>query len=167
MKCGRKGEFPVEMINGIFDSFEVEVDNRDINTTWLHVKGVRFEVTRIELESWYNGPTSGKLIVSESMKIWLTDADMRYLLDNMDENAEEDEEVGFKIYGRNVMGDLREQADLERNDTSKDQEIMARSADDVWQDLFNWNGLLGSWGNTIKGWVKEVYGVDLDEVNKK
>ena len=25
-----------------------------------------------------------------------------------------------------------------------------------------WNGLLGGWDFTIKGWIKDIYGIDLD-----
>lgn len=67
-----------------------------------------------------------------------------------------------KIYGPSVMGDLREYEELERDDTSKDEEIMARTADENWQAVFLWNGLLGGHSSRVKRWVKDIYGVDLD-----
>ncbi|HHT7008396.1 TPA: hypothetical protein ACTZ3A_000935 [Bacillus cereus] len=30
-----------------------------------------------------------------------------------------------------------------------------------------WNGLLGGYDVTIKDWIKDIYGLDLDKINKK
>lgn len=63
-------------------------------------------------------------------------------------------------YSKGIMGDLRERRDLDRNDTSQDEEIMKMSKDEVLDEVATWNGLIG-YGYTIKSWVEEIYGIEL------
>ena len=44
--------------------------------------------------------------------------------------------------------------------SSRDAEIMAMSADDVFKHVCNWEGLI-DYSNTIKYWVENIYGVTL------
>jgi hypothetical protein len=64
-------------------------------------------------------------------------------------------------YSEDIMTQLRQRRGLEKYDISEDEEINNMSKDKVFSDLFGWNGL-GSWDYTIKNWIKEVYGVELD-----
>lgn len=37
--------------------------------------------------------------------------------------------------------------------------------DEAFERVCNWNGLI-NYHNTIKGWVEDIYNIELDEVNK-
>jgi hypothetical protein len=64
-------------------------------------------------------------------------------------------------YSEDIMTQLRQRRGLDKYDISEDEEINNMSNDKVFADLFGWNGL-GSWDYTIKNWLKEVYGIELD-----
>jgi hypothetical protein len=68
-------------------------------------------------------------------------------------------------YPENIMQDLRERKDLEPDDESQDAEIMARTSDENFHELCEWNGLLGSYSSQIKSWVEKIYGIDLDTLS--
>ena len=36
----------------------------------------------------------------------------------------------------------------------------------VFSRVLEWNGLLGGWDYQIKGWIKGIYGIDIDEIAK-
>jgi hypothetical protein len=63
-------------------------------------------------------------------------------------------------YSEDIMTQLRQRRGLDKYDISEDGEINNMSKDDVFYDLFGWNGLRG-WDSTIKEWVEQVYGVKL------
>ena len=37
----------------------------------------------------------------------------------------------------------------------------------VFSKVLEWNGLLGGWDYQIKGWIKGIYGIDLDAVEEQ
>lgn len=65
-------------------------------------------------------------------------------------------------YPEYIMQNLRQRRGLDKYDTSLDDRLSEMSKDNAFKDVVNWNGLLGGYDNTIKSWVKDIYGVDLD-----
>lgn len=65
-------------------------------------------------------------------------------------------------YPEYVMTYLRARRGLEPNDTSEDDAINAMSVSEALSEVMAWNGLLGGWAGQIKGWIKDIYGIDLD-----
>jgi len=63
-------------------------------------------------------------------------------------------------YPESIMRRLRERQDLEPNDTSMDEEFNNYSPDTAFEEVCNWEGLI-NWSSTIKGWIKDIYGVEL------
>ena len=47
-------------------------------------------------------------------------------------------------------------------DESKDDEIAEMSKEEVLDRVCNWNGLIG-YGSTIKQWIEDIYGVNLED----
>lgn len=50
---------------------------------------------------------------------------------------------------------------------SMDRELNELSPNEVFEIVVCWNGLLGGYAETIKDWVNEIYGVDLDKIQSK
>lgn len=71
-----------ERLNFIY----AEVDNRDGNTTELHIMGETLSVTREYLESIIKMTDVGHVIGGKNVEIVLEPEDIQYLLDNMTEN---------------------------------------------------------------------------------
>lgn len=69
-------------------------------------------------------------------------------------------------YSEDIMTQLRQRRGLEKYDISEDEEINNMSKEKVFSDLFGWNGLRG-WDYTIKNWIKEVYGIKLDDESEE
>lgn len=67
-------------------------------------------------------------------------------------------------YPEYVMQNLRQRRGLDKYDTSLDDQLSNMSKDNAFKDVVNWNGLLGGYDYTIKSWVKDIYGVDLDNI---
>lgn len=67
-------------------------------------------------------------------------------------------------YPEYIMKDLRQREDLDENDISLDSELIKMSKSEVFSEVLKWNGLLGSWDVGIKEWIKDIYGVNLDEI---
>jgi hypothetical protein len=65
------------------------------------------------------------------------------------------------------MTQLRKRRGLDKWDVSEDNDINNMTNSKVFEDLCGWNGLSGSWDCTIKGWIKEIYNIDLDEIENK
>lgn len=63
-------------------------------------------------------------------------------------------------YSEDIMCQLRQRRGLEEYDTSLDKDINEAESNDIFSDLFGWNGLRG-WEHTVFNWVKEVYDIDL------
>ena len=67
-------------------------------------------------------------------------------------------------YGKRIAGYLRQSRELEEDDQSQDRDIMSMNKSEVLAEVCNWNGLI-NYGSTIKGWINNIYGIDLDEQN--
>lgn len=66
-------------------------------------------------------------------------------------------------YPTYILRKLRQREDLDENDESMDKIFNEMSPDAVLSEVCMWEGLIG-YGSTIKEWVEDIYGVDLDEV---
>lgn len=65
-------------------------------------------------------------------------------------------------YPENIMRMVRGNLDLELDDTSRDGEIEAMSKQEVFDRVCNWDGLIG-YSRTIKDWINQIYGINLDK----
>lgn len=65
-------------------------------------------------------------------------------------------------YPEHIMQTLRKRLGLiHRNDTSRDSEINAYSPNEAFEKMCNWVG--AGFADIIKGWIKDIYGIDLNE----
>lgn len=71
-------------------------------------------------------------------------------------------EVIHRMYPENIIGDIRENLDVKRDDESKDYTIMNMSKSEVLERVCVWNGLIG-YDDTIKNWIESIYGVELKD----
>lgn len=62
-----------------------------------------------------------------------------------------------------IMRILRQRLGLEEDDTSRDEEINTYSMDSAFREVLAWEGFFGYFG-TIKGWIEDIYGVNLTEI---
>jgi len=60
---------------------------------------------------------------------------------------------------------LRQRRGLEENDTEWDDKINDYNSNKAFKEVLEWQGLLGGWDRQIKGYVQDIYGINLDEVN--
>lgn len=67
-------------------------------------------------------------------------------------------------YSSDVIESVRQQLGLEDDDASKDARILNMSKNEIFKHVVNWDGLMGNYDVTIKNWILDVYGVDLDDV---
>lgn len=67
-------------------------------------------------------------------------------------------------YPENIMRMVRGNLDLDFDDTSRDGEIESMSKNEVLESVCSWEGLIG-YNHTIIGWIKDIYGVDLNKAN--
>ena len=67
-------------------------------------------------------------------------------------------------YPEYIIRYLRQRKGLNVDDTSHDEQLHAMSPSDVFAETLEWNGLLGGWDYQIKGWIKDIYGIDIDEI---
>ena len=65
-------------------------------------------------------------------------------------------------YPENIMRMVRGNLDLELDDTSRDGEIEAMSKQEIFSRVCDWEGLI-NYDNTIKSWVNQIYGIDLNK----
>lgn len=65
-------------------------------------------------------------------------------------------------YPENIIRCMRLREGLDENDTHLDEHFQSMSPSRVFSETLEWNGLLGDWDYTIKGWIKNIYGIDLD-----
>lgn len=62
-----------------------------------------------------------------------------------------------------VMEAVRHRMGLEEDDESADEEIMQMDRSKVFKEYCLWNGLLGSWYDTLLEVVESIYDVKLEE----
>lgn len=65
-------------------------------------------------------------------------------------------------YPEYVYETLRQRLDLDEGDTSMDDVIDGYSREEVLDKMCDWNGLT-HWGYQIRSWIRDIYGVDLNE----
>lgn len=65
-------------------------------------------------------------------------------------------------YPEYITAALRQRLDLEADDTSRDMEINEYSSNEAFEELLAWEGII-DYAHHIKMWVKDIYGVDLNE----
>lgn len=63
-------------------------------------------------------------------------------------------------YPEYIMCYVRQHLGLNPNDTSEDDAINAMDESEIFSRVCDWNGLLG-YGDTIRVWIKDVFGKDL------
>ena len=71
-------------------------------------------------------------------------------------------ETNASRYPEKIMQVLRQRNGLEFYDTSEDEALNTMSPSDVFSEVMQWNGFLGFWDETIKGWIREIYGIELE-----
>lgn len=67
-------------------------------------------------------------------------------------------------YSEEIMRYLRQREGLNKYDFSKDDELNQMTPNEVFDNVVKWNGLMGGYTETIKDWVKEIYGVNLNKI---
>jgi|LakMenEpi03Aug12_release.lakeMendotaPanAssembly.Ray.scaffolds.fasta_scaffold303541_3 hypothetical protein len=70
-------------------------------------------------------------------------------------------------YSENTMQALRQRNKIDKYDTSKDEKLNKINPKEVFSEVCQWNGLLGNYDETIKGWIKDIYGIDLNDIKNK
>lgn len=71
------------------------------------------------------------------------------------------ENESVKNYPGYILLKLRKRWGLDENDNSRDSIFQAMTPDRVFSEVLFWEGLLGGWDRRIKGWVRDIYGIDL------
>lgn len=69
-------------------------------------------------------------------------------------------DVGFPEY---IVKRLRERLGLDEDDASRDEEISLMTPNEVFEEILEWEGIIG-YAGTIKMWISDIYGVDLDDI---
>ena len=64
-----------------------------------------------------------------------------------------------------VIEAVRQNMGLEKDDESRDEEILQMSRDEVFRRFMTWNGIIGYEG-TIKEAIEEIYKGELGEVDE-
>ena len=65
-------------------------------------------------------------------------------------------------YPEYIMYALRQRKGLDKYDTSKDDNFNKYPSNEVLSEVCIWEGLLGGYDSTIKNWINDIYGIDLD-----
>ena len=63
-------------------------------------------------------------------------------------------------YPEYIMRKLRQRRGLEEDDTSEDSDIGTLSPSEAFDEVCNWEGLIG-YSSTIKRWIEDIYGVEI------
>ena len=73
-----------------------------------------------------------------------------------------DKGKGKKEYPEYILRHLRRRMGMEPDDTSRDEIFQGMEPKRVFKEVLIWNGLLSGWDRQIIGWIKDIYGVDLE-----
>lgn len=73
-------------------------------------------------------------------------------------------ESAVNKYSEDIMQFLRQREGLNKFDFSKDAELNVLSSNEAFEEVLKWK--LGGYSDTIKDWVKDIYGVDLNDIDK-
>lgn len=68
-----------------------------------------------------------------------------------------------EIYPENIMSAVRQNLDVEEDDTSRDDEIACMSKKEVLSRVLEWEGICG-YTDDIFQWILDIYGIDLNEM---
>lgn len=63
-------------------------------------------------------------------------------------------------FPENIMATIRQYLGLDRLDRSKDEEINAYTPEEAFDIVVNYEGFIG-YTETIKGWIRDIYKVEL------
>ena len=72
-------------------------------------------------------------------------------------------ETTQKTYNKEVMETLRQRRGLKPCDTSQDSDIMSMAKQDVFNEYYQWNGLLGGYGYLLLNVVENIYDINLQQ----
>ena len=64
-------------------------------------------------------------------------------------------------YPEYIMEYLRQRRGLDESETSADADIMSMSPDEAFDEVCNWNGLIG-YGSSIRDWISDIYGFSFE-----
>lgn len=67
------------------------------------------------------------------------------------------------VYPDDIMEAVRQNLDLDENDSTHDDIIEQMSKDEVLDRVLEWNGICG-YGDEIRQWILDIYGIDLSEM---
>ena len=67
-------------------------------------------------------------------------------------------------YPEYIIRYLRQRKGLDADDTRLDKLFQSMSPSHVFSRVLERNGLSGGWDYQIKGWIKDIYGIDIDEI---
>jgi hypothetical protein len=63
-------------------------------------------------------------------------------------------------YSESIMQNVRQYLGVDKYDTSRDTQINEMTADEVFECVCNWNGLI-NYASTIKSWINCIYKTDF------
>ena len=66
-------------------------------------------------------------------------------------------------YPKNIMSTIRQYHGMDNMDTSRDEEFGSYIPNKVFEVVTKYAGLT-NFSDTIKNWINDIYGVDLDSV---
>lgn len=69
-------------------------------------------------------------------------------------------------YPEHIMAAVREWHDLERDDTSRDEEFQQESPETVFDIIAEYEGIIG-YTNTVLGWIAEIFKVKLSRYGEQ
>lgn len=69
-------------------------------------------------------------------------------------------------YSEEIMRYLRQRRGLDEYDIKEDKDINKMSSNEVFEEVLEWNGLMGGYADKIKSWIEDIYSVDLNNINK-
>ena len=69
-------------------------------------------------------------------------------------------------YPEHILRYLRQRRGLEEPDTRMDDRLNTMPPKKAFREVLEWHGMIGGWDSLIIGWVKDIYGVDLEGASK-
>lgn len=69
-------------------------------------------------------------------------------------------------YPEYIMRYLRQRRGLPPDDTRDDEWLSKFTPAMAFSEVLEWKGFLGGWDTTIKGWILDIFGVDLDDLEE-
>lgn len=65
------------------------------------------------------------------------------------------------MYPEYILKKLRMRNGYDENDRSHDEWFNQMDKNNVFNEVLEWDGLIGGWGGIIRGYVEGIYGVKL------